>query len=207
MKQFWRKVALIVVPFIGQLFIRLLFLTLRKRYHYPKQFPEEPLIVAFWHGELLLQMYNYYKIRSQPNIGVMISEHFDGELIAKTSYFFKLNVIRGSSRRGGAKALMSAIKLMRQGQDIAITPDGPKGPRHSISNGVIALAQKQDASIVVQNVKPQNYWQFKSWDKFVVPKPFSIVDMVIGEPFKITGLSEEQARTLIHNKMMEYAIQ
>ncbi len=147
----------------------------------------------------------YKKIRGSHPIAVMISEHFDGELIAKTIAYFGLDSIRGSSKKGGAKVLIQAMKRMRAGEDIAITPDGPRGPRHSVAPGIVKLAQKMDAYIVPFHYDADRFWQLGSWDRFEIPKPFSTLTYRIGRPFKIENMSEEAAKAFIKEQMLQYS--
>lgn len=136
----------------------------------------------------------------------MISEHFDGQLIAKTMCYFGLDTIRGSTRSGAARVLMQAIKKVREGYDLGITPDGPKGPRFSVTEGIIAIAQKLDRPIILQNCIPSRYWQLGSWDKFVIPKPFCHLEFFCSEPIMVTGMEMEDAKQLIHDRLMQKSI-
>jgi len=135
----------------------------------------------------------------------MISEHFDGEIIAKIISFFGFSSIRGSSSKGGARVLIEAIKTAKGGEDIAITPDGPRGPRHSVADGIVALSQKTGAKIVVFNYQASRSWQLKSWDKFVVPKPFSKISFFADKVVDISGLEPEKAKELIREQMLKDA--
>lgn len=205
-KAFLRKVVLWLLPPIGMLLIRFIYLTNRKRFHLPQTFSTEPVIIAFWHGNLIMQMYTYYQFRKNPKINILISDHFDGEIIAKIGTYFHLGTIRGSSRRGGAKALMQGLKSLSSGYDIGITPDGPKGPRHEISDGVVIMAQKRHAKVIAYSWKASSYWQFKSWDHFTVPKPFGTIDFYASEPIDLEGLEMEAAKELVKTKLMEHAL-
>lgn len=205
-KKFLRRLASFLVPFIGALLIRIIYFTSKKTFHPPQEIPEERCIIGFWHGELLMQPLNYRNWRKAPKAVVMISEHFDGELIAKTMNYFGLGTIRGSTRSGAARVLMQAIKKVKEGYDLGITPDGPRGPRFSVTEGMIAISQKLDRPIIVQNCVPSRYWQLGSWDKFVIPKPFCHLEFYCSEPFKVTGMAMEDAKQLIHDKLMEKSV-
>lgn len=191
-----------VVPFIMQLFVRFIYISSKKVFHHPKIDSKEPFIVAFWHGELLMQPFNYKRIRAKGKVSAMISEHKDGEAITRTVEYLGIDSIRGSSTRGGAKALIGAIKELKAGYDIAITPDGPKGPRHSVADGIVAISQKTNARILIFNCRPTKYWQFNSWDKFIVPKPFGKLEFFIQEPLDISSLEQKEAKELIQDKML-----
>ncbi|WP_321469834.1 lysophospholipid acyltransferase family protein [Halarcobacter sp.] len=191
-----------VVPFVLQLFVRFIYLTSKKVFHHPEIDSNEPFIVTFWHGELLMQPFNYKKIKPKGKVSAMISEHKDGEAITRTVEYLGIDSIRGSSTRGGAKALIGAIKELKAGDDIAITPDGPRGPRHSVADGIVAISQKTNARILIFNCKPTKYWQFNSWDKFIVPKPFGKLEFFIQEPFDLNSLEIDEAKELIKKKLL-----
>ncbi|WP_321312565.1 lysophospholipid acyltransferase family protein [Halarcobacter sp.] len=191
-----------VVPFVLQLFVRFIYLTSKKVFHHPEIDLNEPFIVTFWHGELLMQPFNYKKIKPKGKVSAMISEHKDGEAITRTVEYLGIDSIRGSSTRGGAKALIGAIKELKAGDDIAITPDGPRGPRHSVADGIVAISQKTNARILIFNCKPTKYWQFNSWDKFIVPKPFGKLEFFIQEPFDLNSLEIDEAKELIKKKLL-----
>lgn len=191
-----------ILPFILQLFVRFIYLTSKKVFHHPTKLEDEVYLVAFWHGELLMQPFNYQKLKPRGKVSAMISDHRDGEAITKTVEYLGIHSVRGSSTRGGAKALIAAIKELKGGDDIAITPDGPKGPRHSVADGIVAISQKTNAKILVFNCKPSKYWQFKSWDKFIVPKPFGKLEFFIQEPLDVSGMEMDEAKELIREKML-----
>ncbi|AXX88181.1 lysophospholipid acyltransferase family protein (DUF374 domain) [Malaciobacter marinus] len=199
-------ISIKVIPFIMQLLVRFIYLTNKKVFHHADIKADEPIIVAFWHGELLMQPFNYQKLRPSSLVKAMISQHKDGEAITRTVQYLGIGSIRGSSSKGGAKALISTIKELKAKNDIAITPDGPRGPRFSIADGIVAIAKKSACKIVIFNCKPSKYWQMKSWDKFVVPKPFGTIEFFIQEPLDVTDLDTEQAKALIKEKMLINAV-
>ena len=199
-----RKILSILLPPLGALLIRIIYLTCKKRFDIAKDLPSEPFIVAFWHGELLMQPFLYKKVRDSHKIAVMISEHFDGELIAKTVKHFNIESIRGSTKKGAAKVLLGAIKKMKSGYDIAITPDGPRGPRYSVADGIAAISKKMDAFIVPFSYRASKYWQLNSWDKFIIPKPFSTLYFRVGKPFKVQDMDKEIAKDFIKKEMLQY---
>lgn len=191
-----------VFPFILQIIVRFIYLTNKKVFHHPKIDENEAHLVAFWHGELLMQPFNYQKLKPVGKVSAMISEHKDGEIITKTVEYLGIDSLRGSSSKGAAKVLISAIRELKRGDDVAITPDGPRGPRHSIADGIVAISKKTNAKILIFNCKPSKYWQFNSWDKFIVPKPFGTLEFFIQEPLDIGSLDIEEAKELIKEKML-----
>lgn len=205
-KELLRKLALWFIPPIGTLLIRLIYLTNTKRFHLPQTIPTEPVIFAFWHGDLLMQPYLYYQFRTTPKANVLISDHFDGQIIASIMRYFKLGTIHGSTTRGGAKVLIQGLKSLSEGYDIGITPDGPKGPRHEMSDGAVIMAQKRHAKVIVYSCVPSKFWQLPSWDRFTVPKPFGTLDFYASEPIDVDGLEIEAAKALIKEKLMEHVL-
>lgn len=205
-KQILRALALWVVPPIGALLIRLLYWTNRKRFHLPQTVPSEPVIFAFWHSDLLMQPYLYYRFRKDPKANVLISEHFDGQIIARIMTFFSLGTIHGSTTRGGAKVLIQGLKSLSDGYDIGITPDGPKGPRYEVSDGVVVMAQKRNTKVIVYHCVPSHYWQLPSWDRFVIPKPFGTLDFYASEPIDLSGLTMDEAKARVKEALMRHAL-
>jgi lysophospholipid acyltransferase (LPLAT)-like uncharacterized protein len=203
-KAFFRKLALWLIPPIGALLIRFIYFTNTKRFHLPQVIPQEPVIFASWHGELLMQPYLYYHFRTVPKAKVIISEHFDGQIISRIIRYFKLGSIHGSTTRGGAKVLIQGLKSLSNGYDIGITPDGPKGPRHEVNNGIVVMAQKQHSKVIVCSCVPSKFWQLSSWDHFCVPKPFGTLDFYASEPIDLEGLELEVAKKLIKERLMEH---
>jgi lysophospholipid acyltransferase (LPLAT)-like uncharacterized protein len=189
--------------YLLQLVVRLIYFTNKKIYHYSNIDQDESIIVAMWHGDLLMQPLNYRAFRKNGMVKVIVSEHRDGKIIKKVVEYLGVGSIDGSSSKGGARALINAIKTLKSGGDVAITPDGPRGPIYSVADGIVALSQKTKAKIVPFSSKPSSYWQFDSWDKFIVPKPFGTIDFFVGEPFDVENLSMDEAKQMIQNKLME----
>lgn len=204
-KRFLRTLALILVPFIGALLIRFIYFTSKKHLHMPLVIPQEPVIFAFWHGDLLLQPYLYYQFRKSPKAKVLISDHFDGQIIARIMTFFKLGTIHGSTTRGGAKVLIQGLKSLSDGYDIGITPDGPKGPRYTVGDGVVVMAQKRQTKVIVYSCVPTSYWQLSSWDRFVIPKPFGVLNFYASEPIDLAGMTMPEAKECLHKALMLHA--
>ena len=199
-----RSIGLAIFPFIGSMAIRLLYATNRKKFHAPSTLGDDTFIMACWHGELFMIPYAYTHYKKIPNVKLLISEHFDGDLIAKTLSFFGFGTIRGSSTRGGAKALIQAIKEIKNGCDLGITPDGPKGPRHEVADGIVIMAQKAKVKVVLVEIKPSKYWQLNSWDKFVIPKPFGKIEYFISEPIDLSNIGLEEGKKIIKEGLLKH---
>jgi hypothetical protein len=205
-KRILRALSLVIVPFVGMLLMRFVYLTNRKIFHLPSNIPEEPVVFAFWHGDLLMQPYLYFQFRKTPKANVLISDHFDGALISKTMKYFHLGTIAGSTNRNAARVLRHAITSLKEGYDIGITPDGPQGPRYHVNDGVVVMAQRTGAKVIVYNCKPTRYWQLGSWDRFVIPKPFGTLEFFASEPIDISGMDLADAKKLIKERLMEHAL-
>lgn len=203
-KKLFRALALLVVPFIASLLIRLLYATNKKKFHSPYSVSDEPIIFACWHGELLMLPYLYAKYRKIPHAKVLISSHFDGMLISKTIKYFGLGTIAGSTNRNATRVLIQGISAIKDGYDIGITPDGPKGPRHEVADGVIAMAQKTKAKIVLVKMEPTKYWQLNSWDKFTIPKPFGVLNYYATAPIDVSGMDVVSAKNLIKEGLLKH---
>lgn len=195
-----------IVPYLIYIAIRIIYFTNKKVFHHPKLKDGEAFIFSAWHGDLASQPFNYFKIRPNGTIKTIISQSKDGEIISKIYTLFGGESIRGSSSKGAAKALISTIREIKAGYDIAITPDGPRGPRHTVADGIIAIAQKTNSKILAISAVPSKYWQFKSWDKLVLPKPFGRIDFYMSEPFSVSDLDFEEARSFIKEKMMVHTL-
>jgi lysophospholipid acyltransferase (LPLAT)-like uncharacterized protein len=153
----------------------------------------ENYILTLWHGRMLLPIF------AQRNRGVvaMVSQYVDGEIIARTVQMMGYRTVRGSSTRGGTKALREMVKIMRSGVPGAMFPDGPKGPRGDFKIGTIILAQLTDAYIVPMTYSADPAWILKNWDQFMIAKPFARTVIAYGEPVKIPrSLDDEQMLSL-----------
>lgn len=158
-----------------------------------------------WHGELLLAPQVYRKLRKKQLTAAIIAQHHDGELIARTLEKLTIVPLRGSSRRGAKSVLINAIKALKEGYSIMITPDGPKGPRYSMSDGAVVLALRSNIPLMIVNYKPKSYWQLRSWDKFIIPKPFTSID-IYHQVLEIKGMSKEDAKNYLQESMKKYSL-
>ncbi|BCS87148.1 hypothetical protein PSDVSF_03900 [Pseudodesulfovibrio sediminis] len=146
----------------------------------------KPVILAAWHGELfsIAGGQNQVDLR----FAVMVSQSKDGEFIARIIERLGHHTVRGSSSRGGVRALIQAKKMMEKDNDVVVvTMDGPRGPRHKVKDGIIYLAQKTGALIFPVRVFPEKTKVFeKSWDRFELPYPFTRTPIYIGEGMAVT---------------------
>jgi len=195
----------IIIAFILNLFVRLIYLLNKKSFHHPVIDKNKTYVISFWHGDLLMQPFNYFKLKNG-NVKAMISHHKDGDMVTKLVHYLNVGSIRGSSSKGGLKALINAIRSIKDGIDVAITPDGPKGPIYSVADGIIALAHKTNCEILLFNSKPTSYWRLNSWDNFIIPKPFGSIDFYVSEPIDISNMSVADAKIFIRDKMLENSL-
>lgn len=181
-------------PLMGAGAIRLLGLTLRVRRDEASVRElwarGTPIIYAVWHSRMLLLPWLYGGRR----LRVLTSRSRDGELAARVATRFGLEVVRGSSSRGGADALRALVRSLRDGWGVVIVPDGPRGPREVVKPGVIALAAASGAAIVPVAVGASSDWRLRSWDEFRVPRPGARCVVVFGEPVRVDRQSERVNR-------------
>ena len=152
----------------------------------PARFWDEgrPFILAFWHGRLLMMPKSW---RADIPIHMLISQHRDGLLIARTVAHFGIRTVAGSTTRGGAQALRAMLKALKAGECIGITPDGPKGPRMRASAGIVNVARLSGCPIIPAAYSAAGRRTLRSWDRFLVPKPFRPGIFVWGEPILVTA--------------------
>ena len=138
----------------------------------------ERVILVAWHGQLLPLIHRH---RDQP-FTALVSEHGDGEYLARALERLGWGTVRGSSTRGGTKGLRGLIRAARAGGGLALTPDGPRGPAREIKPGALAIAQITGLPIQPLAAGASRGWRLSSWDAFLVPRPFSRVCIVYGTP-------------------------
>ncbi len=140
--------------------------------------PDHPVIWCFWHNRLLMVPLIYWKVLRHRPAGFLTSPSGDGEIVARIMARFGLTAVRGSSNKRPVASLRELIIESQSGRDMGLTPDGPRGPRYVLKAGVILLAQKTGQPVFPVHIRPRRFWQMKTWDRFLIPKPFSIVDVV-----------------------------
>ncbi|MBL4690692.1 MAG: lysophospholipid acyltransferase family protein [Rhodospirillales bacterium] len=150
----------------------------------PKRFwdDDKPFILAFWHGRLLMMPYCWDHGKT---IYMLISQHRDGQLIARTVGHFGIKTAAGSSSRGGAQALRTMVKAMKNGDYVGITPDGPRGPRMRASDGIVSVARLSGAPVIPAAFGSSNGRCLSSWDRFLVAWPFGRRVLVWGDPIYV----------------------
>jgi lysophospholipid acyltransferase (LPLAT)-like uncharacterized protein len=196
------KLLLNMIGLFGSIVIRVMMRTLRITVEGEEKLQEIPsrngkVIYALWHGQLFMHTY-YFRKR---NIHPVISEHRDGEMIAQITRRMGYVPIRGSSTRGGVKVLLRILTKLGNRYDLAITPDGPRGPRWKVQQGVIFLAQKTGLPIIPIVTGTDRFWELKSWDRFRIPKPFSKALLLYGDPIFIPAELEREGHVGLMKKL------
>lgn len=172
---------------LGTWFLKVLGRTWRIQVFGRKQLLErtgadERVVFTLWHGQMLPLLW----VHRQPT-GVVVSEHRDGDIIAHTLGRFGVFGIRGSTSRGGARALLECVRVLKSGADVVLTPDGPRGPRHSFAPGALIVAFRAQVAVVPLVAKADRVWRLKSWDGFEIPKPFTKISVLYGTPKRVRG--------------------
>ncbi len=194
----YEKAILSFINFIN----KVLFYSLKKEIVFPEEtksiINSGKVIIAMWHGKMFTAVYFFPK-KLRKKMYPLVSQSKDGELIA---YILKKQgfktEIRGSSSRGGLKALSTMVKKLNEGSIVLITPDGPRGPRRELKDGIILVAQKTNSPIVGMSFIAEKVKVFNSWDKFELPLPFSKIKIVFSKPYIVD--SKDLA---IHKKRIE----
>jgi lysophospholipid acyltransferase (LPLAT)-like uncharacterized protein len=138
-------------------------------------------IGALWHNRLLIFPRVLRRFFPNRHGAALISASRDGDLLADAIHRFGYDVVRGSSSRLGASAILQLTEVLASGRDVVITPDGPRGPAYELGPGIIFLAQKSGAAVLPMNLEFSHCWRLGSWDRFIVPRPFSKVRVLVGQ--------------------------
>ena len=158
-------------------------------------------VMAFWHGRILSATF-YFRRRG---IVVITSENFDGEWIARIIERFGYGTARGSTTRGGLKAMLQLKRDLAQGKPAGFTVDGPRGPARVAQPGAIWLASATGNPVLPFHLEASSHWTMRSWDRTQIPKPFSTVALVVAEPLEVprdaTDEQMESARQELERRL------
>jgi lysophospholipid acyltransferase (LPLAT)-like uncharacterized protein len=167
--------------------IRLLYATIRWEYVTPSGVSlSGQNIYAFWHGRMLM-LPRWYTTRGKRPLYILISQHGDGRLIAFAIKLLGIQSVAGSSSRRGVAATLELMRRLEEGASIGITPDGPKGPRQVCKKGVVTLAQQAGITVQPVTYSVEERWIIPSWDRMIVPRPFSRGVIVLSDPIMISS--------------------
>lgn len=173
-----------------------------------KEYPDvywqqkKPVVACFWHGRLLMMFKVWF---GHHKLHMLISSHPDGQIIAKTTKQFGYGWIVGSSNREARKALMNILKTLKAGESVGVTPDGPRGPCHQVSLGIIQMARLGKAALLPVSYSSTRGVFMKSWDRFFLPFPFSKGVVVYGPLIDVEASSEsdEELRQQLENTLKD----
>ena len=203
-----KKLSFFLATKFGWLFIlalgKLLFIKEKGKHHVDKIIEKKAnYIYVLWHGRIIVPIY----VHRNEKICPMVSMHADGEMIAQTMHKLGYQTVRGSSTRGGKKAFHELVAKVKNGAVGTMIPDGPRGPIHHLKPGTMFLAQQTNAYLIPATFSANKKIVFKSWDRFILPKPFSKNIMLYGKPVKVDkNLSSdelEQLRTDFEKQMIQ----
>jgi lysophospholipid acyltransferase (LPLAT)-like uncharacterized protein len=198
---FTQRLKLTAITWSAYLLIRLLGPSLRYQISFAKDGPQDlsfsPTVFVFWHRCILPACYAFRNRK----IAVMTSSSFDGEYIARIIELFGYRAVRGSSTRGGVRALLGMHTEIEEGRSVAFTIDGPLGPIYVAKPGPVLLARNTGVPIVAFYVAPQRAWTLNSWDRMLIPKPFSRVNVRIGRYIHVPEHAARQELEQLHAAM------
>ncbi len=167
---------------------------------------DQNYIGALWHNRLLIFPFVLQRFFSNRRGAALISASRDGELLADAITRFGFDVVRGSSSRLGASAILQLTDVLASGRDVVITPDGPRGPAYELGPGIIFLARKSGAAVLPVNMEYSRCWRLKSWDRFILPRPFAKIRVIIGQPHRVRSTNTvddfEAERLRLQDAMM-----
>ncbi|HXQ24459.1 MAG TPA: lysophospholipid acyltransferase family protein [Candidatus Acidoferrales bacterium] len=190
----WLDILVFVAPALISAALRVLAKTVRIRYVngdevFGRWARGERLILAFWHNRLV--MMPIAVAGRGRRLCIMNSQSRDGEIATRAVARWGIRSVRGSATRGGAGGFMQLVNAYRRGDDLAVVPDGPRGPRYIVKRGVIHLARATGAPIIPVTYAATRAWQLRSWDRLIIPRPFARVVYVVGEPLRVPRHADE----------------
>jgi lysophospholipid acyltransferase (LPLAT)-like uncharacterized protein len=144
---------------------------------------QRPIVYVLWHSRILPLLYS----RRREGVALLISRHADGGHLAQLSERWGYRVVRGSSQRGGEVGLLGLVRHLRDSAEVALTPDGPRGPAEHVKPGALAAAQHAAALVIAVGARASSAWWIRSWDRFCLPKPFATVEVVYSAPFTVAA--------------------
>ena len=204
-----KKIKNIIITFIVKLLFQTLFclnkIVIKGEEHLNSLINSgKPIMVCVWHGRLLFPSW-YIRLKTT-NLYAIAGRHADAEIMAKILKKWGYELIRGSTRKGGKAVVQKMAEVFKNSGIVAVTNDGPKGPTRIAKAGSTGLALKYNVQIITITGSATKYWQMKSWDRFVFPKPFGRIQLIISPPLKNTEnlKSAEEEVQLLSDFMNQY---
>ena len=197
-----------VLPYLVKTLICLITMTCRVRWYGKEEYLEHynsdgAFILSMWHNCSTIAG---WALRDSKDVTVIVSESRDGEYVARMAKLFGIKSIRGSSSSGSPRVIRETIGLLKNGHSIAITPDGPRGPRYKLQNGLLWFSASQNAPIIPLHIESSRQWKLNNWDGHRFPKPFSTIHVSLGQAIYIdrNDLEHnfEQQRLIVEQRMM-----
>ncbi len=193
---------LICLSFIGRWVFQLLFFLNKVKIHGEENLLKlakagKPIMVCVWHGRLVFPSW-YIRLKIT-NLHAIASHHSDAEIMARILKHWGYGLIRGSTKKGGKAVVLEMAEVFRNGGIVAVTNDGPKGPPRIAKAGSTGLAIKYNVNMVTITGSATKFWQMKSWDRFMLPKPFGRIDIMVSPPLEIAtppANNEEEVKLL-----------
>ena len=185
------------------IYLKLAYFTSRWHFIMPENIDEEKLdnenglFFAIWHNRLAYSMYIF---RNYKNAFGLTSPHSDGKIIGKLIVMMSHEIIQGSTNKNSNSAVKEIIKQITNGGKIVVTPDGPRGPVYKNGSVITKIASKYNKKVIPVSCHASRYFELRSWDKMMLPKPFSKIIVVIGEPLELSG-NDEHDKLLLEEKL------
>lgn len=197
----WKRAVLWLLALMLRLWGRSLRFDADAATHARLAFADEPAALVIWHNRLFVSAEYFRRYRTKRSVYALVSASKDGAWLAAFYRLIGLIPVRGSSSNFGREAGKALIEVMRQGHDIGITPDGPRGPMYVVEPGVLVVTRRNNAPMVLVGVEFTWAWRLKSWDGFYIPAPFSRIIMrcTLLTPKRVDGekLTADDVRTAL----------
>jgi lysophospholipid acyltransferase (LPLAT)-like uncharacterized protein len=199
LKNWWRKVRPYILSDVIYALMSMVCSTLRIKVVDGDRLAEDGSgkIACLWHGRTIIPAFGRFWV----GYWVIISHSRDGEMQSRIYNKLKFNIIRGSTGRGGVRAAVEAIRVLKKGGRLAITPDGPKGPTGVVQDGVIFMAKKAGVALYPMGISTRPRILAKSWDRYMIPVPFGKATVIIGEPIFLSSDASVEEEELVKAKL------
>lgn len=197
------KIVFNIVARAILIYLKFAYFTSRWHFALPKEFDKEKvnnekgLFFALWHNRLVYSI-NFF--REYKNICALTSPHADGRIIGQLILMLNKSIIEGSTNKNARTAVKQIIQKLTEGAKIVITPDGPRGPAYKNNSVITKIASKYNKKIIPLSFHASKYFKLNSWDEMLIPKPFSKIWVVIGEPLTLIG-NDQDDRLLLEGKL------
>ena len=204
-----KELRIILTSMIGRWFFQILFLlnkiSIKGEEHLINLINSgKPVMVCVWHGRLVFPSW-YLRLKTT-NLYAIAGRHTDAEIMARVLKWWGYGLIRGSTKKGGKVVVQKMAEIFKNSGIVAVTNDGPKGPPRIAKAGSTAIAIKYKVQVITITGSATKYWQMKSWDRFMLPKPFGKIQLIVSPPLEFSEKSEtaEEEVKLLSDYMNRY---